>query len=229
MKQGERSHSITIDCFSDVLCVWAYVAQIRIDELQAVWGDQINLSHHYINLFGSTAHRIGEGWSERGGYEGFAAHVLEVCEAFPHLEVNPAIWRKCRPLGAGNAHLILKAVQNMERMGEAPDGAAQALAWRVRLAFFRDALDVGDWRVLLALAQEQELGRDAIEQRVLDGTAMADLARDQELRDQHTIAGSPTYLLNNGRQKLFGNVGYRVLEANVRELLEHPGDQVSWC
>ena len=73
------------------------------------------------------------------------------------------------------------------------------------------------------------IDRALIEQVVVDGSAMASLARDQELRDQHRIAGSPTYVLDNGRQKLFGNVGYRVIEANVMELLAHPESQASWC
>jgi hypothetical protein len=37
-------------------------------------------------------------------------------------------------------------------------------------------------------------------------------------------------LFNEGRQVLTGNVGYRVIEANVRELLRQPSDdQSSWC
>jgi len=36
-------------------------------------------------------------------------------------------------------------------------------------------------------------------------------------------------LFNEGRQVLTGNVGYRVIEANVRELLRVPVDQSSWC
>jgi hypothetical protein len=34
---------------------------------------------------------------------------------------------------------------------------------------------------------------------------------------------------NEGRQRLNGNVGYRVLEANIRELLNHPAGEQSWC
>ena len=34
--------------------------------------------------------------------------------------------------------------------------------------------------------------------------------------------GWPTCVLNEGRQLLFGNVGDRVLEANIRELLREP-------
>ena len=36
-------------------------------------------------------------------------------------------------------------------------------------------------------------------------------------------------MLNEDRQRLTGNVGYRVIEANVRELLERPSAQHSWC
>ena len=50
-----------------------------------------------------------------------------------------------------------------------------------------------------------------------------------ELREKHKLEGSPTYLLDNGRQKLYGNVGYRVLEANVQELIERPEGIASWC
>jgi hypothetical protein len=36
--------------------------------------------------------------------------------------------------------------------------------------------------------------------------------------------------LNDGRQKLYGNVGFRIIEANIQELLRAPvGDQASWC
>ena len=44
------------------------------------------------------------------------------------------------------------------------------------------------------------------------------------------IHGSPSFVLNDGRQTLYGNVGYRVLEANIQELLRAPSaDQASWC
>jgi predicted DsbA family dithiol-disulfide isomerase len=49
------------------------------------------------------------------------------------------------------------------------------------------------------------------------------LAKDQDVRS------SPTLLFNEGRQRLSGNVGYRIIEANVRELLDRPIVQHSWC
>jgi len=44
------------------------------------------------------------------------------------------------------------------------------------------------------------------------------------------VRGSPTLLLNQGRQKLYGNVGYGVIEATIQELLREPdAGEVSWC
>ena len=69
------SEQVKIIYFSDILCVWAYVAQIRIDELVKNYGQKIEVENHFISIFGSTEKRIGQGWKARGGFEGFADHV----------------------------------------------------------------------------------------------------------------------------------------------------------
>ena len=51
----------------------------------------------------------------------------------------------------------------------------------------------------------------------------------QARREHHQVQGSPTFVLNQGRQKLFGNVGYRVIAANIEELLHDNAGQLSWC
>ncbi len=230
------SKSIEISCFTDILCVWAYVSQLRIDELQAEWQGKIHLRHHFISVFGCTTQRIGEGWKERGGYDAFGKHVMQVAEQFPGLEVNPEIWQDCRPLTSSNAHLVLKAVQLLQAQDNPPvnherESPFARLAWQTRLAFFRDARDIGDMRVLLELVEQQGLSVPKVEGLLRNGEAMAALARDTEQCEKNHLAGSPTYLMNEGRQKLYGNVGYRILEANVRELWERPQlqGQASWC
>ena len=64
-----------------------------------------------------------------------------------------------------------------------------------------------------------------------NGEAYAALRRDSQLAEQHGVMGSPTYVFNDGRQLLYGNVGYRIIEANLRELLAAPADTAapSWC
>jgi predicted DsbA family dithiol-disulfide isomerase len=101
--------------------------------------------------------------------------------------------------------------------------------WQVRSAFFADARDISDRGVLLDVLAQAALPLAAIEAKLKSGEALAEACRDVELRDQHKIEGSPTYYLNQGRQKLYGNVGYRVVSANLRELIEQPGHQASWC
>ena len=46
------SHSdIVIDYYSDVLCVWAWIAQPRLAELEEQWGDKVVVNHHYVDIF----------------------------------------------------------------------------------------------------------------------------------------------------------------------------------
>ncbi len=218
------SHTpLPIDYFSDVLCVWAYTAQIRVDELKRQFGDRVTVRQRFIPVFGDTARRIGEGWRERGGFEAFGEHVQEVAARFPHVAVHPDVWRRVRPASSCNAHLYLQAVKLAcpQRLDEA--------TWAVRLAFFRDARDIGELATLFAIGESLDIPRQAVQALLDNGQAMAAFCHDMEDRDHYRLEGSPTFVLNEGRQKLYGNVGYRVIEANVQELLKHDADQASWC
>jgi predicted DsbA family dithiol-disulfide isomerase len=229
---------IHIAYFSDVLCVWAYTAQIRLDELKRQYGSRIRLSYHFIPVFGCTEHRIGEGWSDKGGFAGFGEHTRTVCGEFPHVQVHEQVWVRAAPKTSAACHHFVKAVQSLERQGlisEAPredcDGRSllEELVWRIRLAFFRDAVNVGELDTLLVIAEGLGLPVERIRSQLENGEAMALLCRDVELRDEFKVEGSPTYVLNEGRQKLYGNVGYKVIAANVEEILNRPEDQASWC
>jgi len=64
---------------------------------------------------------------------------------------------------------------------------------------------------------------------IVDGTAMAALMRSYQEAKASGLKGSPTYIIDNGRQTLYGNVGYRVLLANIEEQLNKPTSEASWC
>ena len=83
--------------------------------------------------------------------------------------------------------------------------------------------------LLLELAAEQALDASELRQHLEDGSALAALSSDLRSANQLGVRGSPTWILNNGRQVLYGNVGYRILASNIEELLRHPGDDASWC
>jgi predicted DsbA family dithiol-disulfide isomerase len=229
--------SVNLIYVTDVLCVWAYIAQIRLDELKQKYGDKVLVEQRFMSVFGDTVNRIGKGWQDRGGYEAFSDHVIEVSKDFPHIDINPEVWRSCRPQTSMTSHLFIKSVQLLADRNEISTGVdpqagqsiVEELIWRVRCAFFEDALSIDKLSVLMGLAEDMKLPVSKLEAAINDGSAMAALAADMELKEENKLEGSPSFILNEGRQKLFGNVGYRIIEANVAELLENQGKQASWC
>lgn len=230
--------TVQISYVSDVLCVWAYVAEVRLDQLRKEFGDSIELEYRFIPIFGATRYRIGNGWKDRGGYAGFGEHVRSVARGFPHVAVNDRVWREVVPTTSWAAHEMLCAARLLVDEGILDSTPREELggrtvfeeaAWKIRCAFFEHARDISDRDVLLDILVQAGVPTPAIEAKLKSGEAMAEACRDIELRDEYRIEGSPTYYLNQGRQKLYGNVGYRVVSANLRELLEQPGHQASWC
>jgi predicted DsbA family dithiol-disulfide isomerase len=230
--------TIQISYVSDLLCIWAYVAEARLDQLRKEFGSSIDMEFRFIPIFGATRYRIGEGWKDRGGYVGFGEHVREVARGFPHVSVSERVWSDVAPTTSSTAHEMLCAARLLVDEGVIDTARRDELGgrtlfeeatWQVRSAFFEHARDVSDRDVLLDVLGGAGISSAAIEAKLKSGEAMAEVCRDIELRDQLKIEGSPTYYLNQGRQKLYGNVGYRVVSANLRELLEQPGDQASWC
>ena len=213
-----------IDYFSDVLCVWAWIAQRRINELNDQFGENIEWRHHYIDVFGDTEKKMQQQWSDRGLYDGFAEHVVGSVSDFDDITVADTIWTKVRPTTSANAHLILKAV-------ELAYNAQQAAEFTliIREAFFIRAQDISSLDILFALAGEIDLNEVLLKQVINDGRAIAALMSDYQAAKNLNIKGSPSYVMDGGRQTLYGNVGYRVLHANIEELLKQPEDEASWC
>lgn len=231
---------VSIAYYSDVLCVWAYVAEARLDQLRRRFTEQIDIELRFVSVFGNVAGKIGQGWRERGGLAGYADHVAGIVGGFDHVELDPRAWTETVPAGSWSVHAAVRAAGLLVESGNVDGGRVEAygghtrleeLLRRLRLAFFRDAQDIARSAVQLALAEELGFPPDALRARMEDGTALAALAEDYESAAALGVAGSPTFVLNEGRQKLYGNVGYRILEANVEELLRDrdSGDRASWC
>ncbi|MEM9251114.1 MAG: DsbA family protein [Planctomycetota bacterium] len=213
-----------VTVFSDILCVWALIGQVRLDEVRERFGDQVELEHRFCAVFADTAHKIGVGWAGKGGYDGFNAHVLDSAGKFDHVHVNPGVWQTVRPASSMPAHLTLKCVQAVAP--EAFDSAMRAL----RSAFFDHCEDIASWAVIRDALAAAGVSVDAVQAHLLSGAAHAALEADE--RDRHALGvrGSPTLVLDGGREMLFGNVGYRVIEANIQALLtDAPEGSARWC
>ena len=217
-------NTLVIDYYSDILCVWAWIAQRRIEELNSDLPGRIELRHHYMDIFGDVPTKMASNWGERGGYSAFAEHVRHSAENFESAPVNRGVWIDVKPLTSGNAHLVLKAIELQHGRGESVD-----MALKFREAFFVDALDVGSMPVLEGLVEGNGLDRQEVGESIRDGTAMAALMHDYQASKQQGLRGSPSYVLDGGRQILYGNVGYRILSANIEELINNPSGGASWC
>lgn len=227
---------VEIEYFSDVLCVWAYAAQRRVEQLAREFGEDIAITSRFCSVFPDAHGKIETGWKNRGGFAGFGAHVAEVADRFPHISVSDRLWSQVRPRTSASAHLFLKSVESVEREdadGRLPpylDRTTTRMDHAVRRAFFEEARDISDWGVLRQIASEQGMDYDRIMDKITSSEAVAAMTGDIAYAHANGITGSPTYLMNDGRQKLFGNVGYRLIEANVQELLRNPAPgEASWC
>ena len=219
--------AIRIQHHSDILCVWAYVSQVRLLELEAEFGDQIAVDHHWFQVFGDVSAKMYANWRDKGGPAAYGAHVCEIVARFGHVPVHPEIWQRHVPTSSLPAHLMLCAV----RLLDAAEGQGRVarVAAAIRAAFFRDLVDVSYWPALLGIAEQCAIPVRRLEALVECGAAHAALCADLELARDNNVRASPTLIFNEGRQRLTGNVGYRVIEANVRELLQTQGGGQSWC
>lgn len=222
--------TVPIVYFSDVLCVWAYIAQPRVALVKETYGDQVRFEHKFCSVFGDTARKIPAAWKGKGEYEGFSAHLHHAAKAFPEIVLHRDLWLTVRPATSNSAHLFLKAVALIEADAGCDSGTAEAAAWAMRRGFFEQGRDIARWDV------QREIGRQAgvdvaeVEALIHDGRAFAALASDYQDAAAMGIQGSPTFVLNEGRQKLYGNVGFRIIDANIQELLREPlQGQASWC
>lgn len=92
-----------------------------------------------------------------------------------------------------------------------------------------EARDIACTDVLEQVLGEVDVAVDSVNALIRSGQAYALLEADMREKEQQNITGSTTYVLNEGRQKLYGNVGYGVIEANIKELLRSPHMGAASC
>jgi predicted DsbA family dithiol-disulfide isomerase len=77
--------------------------------------------------------------------------------------------------------------------------------------------------------QRNNINTTLIQSYINSGKAYATLSEDMKMAMEMNVKASPTLIFNEDRQRLTGNVGYKIIQANIRELLNSPNKQHSWC
>ena len=91
---AERSAA---DYWSDVLCVWAWIAQPRLEEALTERCDQVDIRLRFLDVFGDAHGKIRRQWGGEEGFDRFAEHVQEVARTHPHTRLHAGLWRETRP------------------------------------------------------------------------------------------------------------------------------------
>ncbi len=172
--------------YSDVLCVWAYVSNIRFEKLMEKYAHQVDFELHFCSVFPDTAGKIDASWGKRGGFEAYGDHVQSVVGQFDHVEVSPDVWSVTRPVSSTAPHAVVKAAELEDRAadpsGEVPliERSAYRLSWALRQAFFQHGRDIATWKVQADCARAVGLDPDALQGHLQSGAAAAALDRDIE-------------------------------------------------
>ena len=227
--------TVKIEYFTDVLCVWAYLAQIRMDELKAEFTDDVDIEYRFVPIFGAAKSGIDKNWKQQGGAAGYNSKLQSMAKDWPHISLSPDLWTSVAPESSTSPHLYLKAIQLLTSAERSENTAMESATWEnviwiFRKAFFSDARDIGNRHVQDDVALSLGFSLTGIHSLIDNGKAYAALESDRLAAEEYKVPGSPTLVLNEGRQLLYGNVGYRIIEANVRELQANPDHgEAAWC
>jgi predicted DsbA family dithiol-disulfide isomerase len=175
-------------------------------------------------VFPDTNTKLQAAWRDKGGFEGYADHVRGVAAQFSQGPVHEDVWSKVRPSSSASPHMFLKSIELIEDTSLQTKRPSVLAAKELRNAFFVEARDIANWNVQREICERIGLDFDAVLEKVETGEAIAALAADYQLGQSLGVQGSPTYLMNEGRQKLYGNIDYGILSANVVGLLSEETD-----
>jgi predicted DsbA family dithiol-disulfide isomerase len=216
---------IEFSYWSDPLCIWALVAQTKLDRVLAELGEHLVVDYRIVPVFGSVPWRFKDGPWAKEGLEGRALATRRIAEAAGHKDVSGECWRKAAPASSWPPSCAIKAVCAIERRGEIAPGSGARYQRAVRERFFVHEQNVAHRRVQLAIAEALDLPRGPIEERLDDGSALAAVWEDHHEKERLKIQGSPTYVFDGGRAMLYGNFEYGILKSTVDELVRgiHPG------
>ena len=105
----------------------------------------------------------------------------------------------------------------------------EVVSWAIRVAFFLHGKDISSTATLLDIISQQDINIAILNSHIESGRAFSVLSEDMKMAMDMTVKSSPTLIFNEDRQRLTGNVGYKIIQANIRELLNSPNKQHSWC
>jgi predicted DsbA family dithiol-disulfide isomerase len=221
--------SVRADFYTDPMCIWALVAEPKIDALEEEYGDRLEVQHRVLPLFGSIDRRFADGgvWA-KAGVPGRIASTAKVAAQGGFPTVTGRCWEHAPP-SSWSPSLVVTATRQLEDERAVGVGATRSVLRGLRHAFFLDDRNICRRDVQRDVVDALGLPTDSVFALLDDGRAMARLSEAVDQREALRLDGSPTWLFDGGRSKLFGNVDMRVLRATVQALLDGEESGCSTC
>jgi predicted DsbA family dithiol-disulfide isomerase len=133
--------------------------------------------------------------------------------------VTGACWHKA-PASSWGPSAVALAVRQLENEEELPEGSTGRFLRGLRHRFFLDDADITRRAEQKRVLEAVDLPVGHVFARVDDGPGFARLSEAVARREALRIEGSPTWIFDGGRARLFGNVDERVLRATIQALLD---------
>jgi predicted DsbA family dithiol-disulfide isomerase len=222
------SERLEFSYWSDPLCVWALVAQTKLDRILAEVGDRLTIDYRIVPVFGSVAWRFEHGPWAKEGIDGRVAATRRIAAQGGRPDVSGECWRT-KPSSSWAPAAAIKAVFAQERTGTVAKDAGATYQRTLRERFFVRDANIALREVQLEVAEELGLQRGPIEARLDDGSALAAVCEDHAEKERLHIQGSPTYVFDGGRAMLYGNFDYGILHGTIEELLRGVDPGCSAC
>lgn len=212
----------TFSYWSDPLCIWALVAQPKLERVLEELGEHLHVDYRVVPVFGSVRWRLEEGSWAKEGVDGRVAATRRIAEQAGRNDVSGECWRRARPASSWAPAAAIKAVlmasKSVGEPGE-PGALGGEYQRRLRERFFVGEANIALRAVQLELAEELSLPRQPIEALLDDGSALAAVWEDNHEKERLGVQGSPTYVFDGGRAMLYGNFEYGILKSTVDELV----------
>jgi predicted DsbA family dithiol-disulfide isomerase len=225
MSDNAARARIEFSYWSDPLCIWALVAQTKLDRVLAELGTHVVVDYRIVPVFGSVHWRFKDGPWAKEGLDGRVAATRRIAERCGRMDVTGECWRKAAPASSWAPAAAIKAVFAIEARAEIAAGSGARYQRALRERFFVNEDNTARRDVQLSVAEADGVPRAPIERTLDDGSGLAAVWEDHNEKERLRIQGSPTYVFDGGRAMLYGNFDYGMLRSTVEELVRgsHPG------
>ncbi|MCB9653601.1 MAG: DsbA family protein [Deltaproteobacteria bacterium] len=156
------SSRLRFSYWSDPLCVWAFVAEPRLQALLTEYGDVVDIEYRVVPVFGSVPWRFAHGsWAAKGP-SGRRDATRDIARRFGHDDVTGDVWVQDPPASSWAPCMAIKAAFALVEEAIVSRDAAVCFQRRLRERFFLQNVNIARLPAQMEVAAECALPEAAL-------------------------------------------------------------------